>query len=348
MDKTEKKFRIYGPVILSVFLLVFFYAMLIGNSLVSLRWALIPLVYSVLTWESGRLMVLYCRSQVPGVSHVNRRIGLLVLVGIPVSAVNGLINNMLTIWLGLYTDFALADYFFITGLNILCFAIVVGVYEGYHYVQQWKTLFIESEKMKKKNSQSQYQFLKEQIKPHFLFNSLNTLSALIVKDPNRAEQFVEEMSSVYRYLLSKNEKVLTTVKEELAFLESYVLMLKTRFEDSLTVNMQVGRQLDDYLLPPFVLQILIENAVKHNVISRDQPLTITLRSDDEENIHVSNNLQPKAKPEPSEHKGLANIVSRYQLLNRKDGLLISKDHDLFTVTIPLLRTNIYDNVSESL
>ena len=338
---TERKFRIYGPIILSVFLLIFFYAMLIGTSDISIRWAIIPLVYSILAWESGRVLVLFCRKQIPGITHVKKRIALLILTGIPVAALMGLINNWFTILLGLYTHFSFNDYFFITGLYILCFTIVIGVYECYYYLQQWKMLFVEAEQLKKDNTNSQFQFLKEQIKPHFLFNSLNTLSALISINPVKAELYVEEMSTVYRYLLSKNEKELTTLQEELLFLDSYLLMLRTRFEESLIVNINVQDRLTEYLLPPFVLQLLIENAVKHNVISKNHPLVIDIFTDDKENLHVVNNLQLKIRPERSENKGLANIILRYSLLNKKDQLRIEKENGLFKVIIPLMKTNVF-------
>jgi hypothetical protein len=335
---TERKIRIYGPLILFLFLLVFFYAMLITTSSVAVKWTTIPLFYAVLIWEMGRLLIFFCRKKVPGIRHVGRRIVLLITVGIPLSALMALVEQSYTIWTGLYKSFDLNDYFFLTGLNILCGTIVTGVYESHYYIQQWKLLFIESERMKKKNWSSQYQFLKDQIKPHFLFNSLNTLTALITTDPTKAERFIEEMSSVYRYLLTENTRNLTTLKEELTFLDSYLLMLRTRFEDTLVVRLNINPRFEDYLLPPFVLQILIENAVKHNVISTDNPLLISLHTDLSGNLHVSNNLQRKPNPDFSEKKGLANIISRYKLLDKENALRITEEGGLFKVVIPLLKT----------
>lgn len=338
---TEKKFRIYGPVILSVFLLVFFYAMLIEISSANLRWALIPVFYSFLSWESGRLLVIYCRKKMPGIRNAKKRIFLIIIAGIPVAALVGFIDQLFTLWLGLYGQLSFADYFFITGLNILCCSIAIGVYESDYYLQQWKCLFLESENLKKQNSISQFQFLREQIKPHFLFNSLNTLSALISTNPLKAELYVEEMSTVYRYLLAKNEKELTTLKEELSFLDSYLAMLRIRFENALNIHLNADEKLHEHLLPPFVLQLLIENAVKHNIISKDSPLNISIYTDDEKNLHVENNMQLKPRPETSEQKGLANIILRYSLLNMRNGLHITKNNGFFKVTLPLIKTNIY-------
>lgn len=338
---TEQKFRICGPVILSLFLLIFFYAMLIELSLASLRWTLIPFFYSFLSWESGRLLVIFCRKRMPGIRNTKKRIFLIIITGIPVAALVGFIDQLFTLGLDLYQQLSFADYFFITGLNILCCSIGIGVYESFYYLQQWKCLFLESENLKKQNSITQFQFLREQIKPHFLFNSLNTLSALIPTEPLKAELYVEEMSMVYRYLLSKNEKELTSLKEELSFLDSYLVMLRIRFENALNIHLNADEKLHEYLLPPFVLQLLIENAVKHNIISKDSPLTINIYTDADKNLHVENNLQLKPRPEKSEQKGLANISLRYSLLNMRNGLRITKNDGLFKVSLPLIKTNIY-------
>ncbi|RYD77808.1 MAG: hypothetical protein EOP53_12345 [Sphingobacteriales bacterium] len=335
----DKKFRIYGPFFLSIFLLIFFFVMLIDTSNIAFHWMLIPVFYAVLSWESGRWLLMYCRKRIPGIKQVKKRISLLLVSGIPVSAMVGFADHLFALQLGLYKKLLLDDYLFISGLNILSSAIAVSIYESHYYLREWKMLFIESENLKKENSNSQFQFLREQIKPHFLFNSLNTLSALIILDPIKAELYVEEMSTVYRYLLNKNEKDLITLKEELLFLDSYLLLLRVRFEKSLHVNIDTNERLHEYLLPPFVLQLLIENAVKHNVISSEHPLTIRIYTNEEGNLEVDNNVQLKHRPDTSEKKGLTNIRSRYALLNMEEGFKVICDNDLFKVTIPLFKVN---------
>jgi two-component system LytT family sensor kinase len=337
----EKKFRIYGPFFLSLFLLIFFFAMFIDISVIAFRWTLIPVFYSFLSWESGRWLVMRCRRRMPGINHAKKRIFLIILSGIPVSAAVGFADQLFTVWLGLYKYLSLDDYLFITGLNILCCAVAVSIYESRYYLHEWKILFSESENLKKQNTNTQFQFLREQIKPHFLFNSLNTLSALIITDPIKAELYVEEMSTVYRYLLNKNEKALTTLKEELSFLDSYLLLLRVRFEKSLHVNINTSDQLQERLIPPFVVQLLIENAVKHNIISREHPLTVEIYTDEAGSLHVDNNMQLKSRPDPSENTGLANIRSRYALLNKEEGFKVITENNFFKVTIPLLKINRY-------
>ncbi len=228
----------------------------------------ISICYAVLSWESGRLLVIRVQAAIPGIRSWRKRFRLLLVTGLPLACTTAFIGHLVSICTGFYPQMRIRDYSFIAGLHILCCSIVVGIYEGWYHLEQWKLLFVESEELKKTNLNSQYKFLKEQIHPHFLFNSLNTLTALIPTDASRAVQFVEEMSSVYRYLLQSNKNELTTFKEERTFLESYILLLRTRFEDALEIDVRVSPVFDQYLIPPFVLQLLIENAVKHNIASK--------------------------------------------------------------------------------
>lgn len=339
----ERKLRGYAPLFLFLFLLLFFYGMLIQDLASAVSSVLVSFFYAVTASEAGRFLVLFTRKKLPGNRNMIKRLRLMIVYGIPLLVLLAFGNHLLEQWVGIFKHLKAGDYAFILGLSILCCSLVIGVYEGLYYLSQWKMLVIESERLKKSNLDSQYQFLKDQIKPHFLFNSLNTLSALIATDPDRAELFVEEMAAVYRYLLKKNSKELTTFKEERIFLESYLLMLRTRFEESLIVHINVAEDKEHYLLPPFVLQILIENAVKHNIVSKDKPLTISIFTDDHDNLHVQNNLQQKTNPEPSDKTGLHNLVTRYQLLKKDRALQITADDGFFKVVIPLIQTNIYEN-----
>ncbi|WP_158563326.1 sensor histidine kinase [Chitinophaga silvatica] len=302
--------------------------------------------HSLTCSEGARLLVFSIRRYYPGNRNMTRRLPLMLLYGLPLMFVIAGLNHFFAIAIEFYYKVKWEDYFFVDGITILCSLLVVGLYEGLYYISQWKNLFIESERLKKSNLDSQYKFLKDQIKPHFLFNSLNTLSSLISTNPEKAEEFVEEMAAVYRYLLKKNRKELTTFKEERIFLESYLLMLRTRFEDSLRVNIAVSESKEEYLLPPFVLQILIENAVKHNIVSKDKPLTINIYTDIEDNLHIENTLQRKQNPEPSDKTGLQNLLSRYQLINHENRLMIREEDGLFKVVIPLIHINKYENIVE--
>jgi two-component system LytT family sensor kinase len=192
--------------------------------------------------------------------------------------------------------------------------------------------------LKKENLQSQLDSLKQQVNPHFLFNSLNTLSSLMRKDVNKAEKFLDELSKVYRYLLRNNEGELINLSTELQFIESFVHLLKTRYGDALQMTISVDEVAKNLLLPPLTLQLLVENAVKHNIIDKQMPLLITLETDDQLWLSVSNNLQKKSISLPSNKVGLSNIAGKYKLLEQPS-IIISETKEKFTVSIPLIKNN---------
>lgn len=211
----------------------------------------------------------------------------------------------------------------------------MALYETVGFFYWIKSSELKRERLEKEQLQSQFESLKEQVNPHFLFNSLNSLSSLISKDPERAEEFVEEMSRVYRYLLRSNEEQLTTLRREVEFIESYNLLLKTRFGNGFQPVIRIEEEMKEYLLPPMTLQLLIENAVKHNIVDPDKPLIVQLFTNNERLI-VSNNLQKKNKPVASNKIGLNNIIAKYKLLNHR-GVDIKETPEAFTVVLPLIK-----------
>ena len=150
-----------------------------------------------------------------------------------------------------------------------------------------------------------------------------------------AVKFVNQLSKVYRYLLQSNDKELTSLKDEIDFLDSYIFLLKTRFGEGFTVNMQISDEMLTTLIPPLTLQILVENAVKHNVVSIHKPLNISIASLESGTIAVVNNLQKKTINVASTGTGLANIVAKYRLLN-KPPIRIEEGSNEFSVTLPII------------
>jgi two-component system, LytTR family, sensor kinase len=213
---------------------------------------------------------------------------------------------------------------------------MVAILEANYTIASLRKSEKEKDELQKANLQSRFDSLKGQVNPHFLFNSLNTLSSLISKDAERAEAFVEEMSTVYRYLLRSNEQELITLKEEINFIHSFVHLLATRFGESFKVNIQIADGYNSYQLPPLTLQMLVENAVKHNVISRDEPLHLHIFTSPDDRLHVNNNLQLKTREVLSEKVGLNNIIERYKILNH-NGVEIKDTGDNFTVIVPLIQ-----------
>lgn len=213
--------------------------------------------------------------------------------------------------------------------------VVTCIHEGVYAFELWQQKLLETEKLRKANLQSQFESLKQQINPHFLFNCLNSLSSLIEEDAELATQFIDEMSNVYRYLLRSNESELTTLESELNFASSYFHLLSTRYGSNLRLEEEIDPAYRDHLLPPLTLQLLMENVVKHNVIMPQQPLYIRLNTTIDGRLVVSNNLQRRSVTIPSSRIGLANIASKYSLLGQGE-INIDENPQHFSVSLPLL------------
>jgi LytS/YehU family sensor histidine kinase len=203
-----------------------------------------------------------------------------------------------------------------------------------YFMDKLKKTQVEAEQLKKITAEAQFEALRNQINPHFLFNCFNVLSSLVYKDADTSAKFIGQLSNVYRYLLYNQDKKVVTLKEELEFLESYLFLLKIRFGENLVVLNNITCDTDKYYVPPVVLQMLIENAIKHNVISKKSPLEIMLKSENS-SLTVSNKLQEKEVKEESTYIGLKNIKSRYLFLSNKT-VNIEKTDEWFNVKIPLL------------
>ena len=192
------------------------------------------------------------------------------------------------------------------------------------------------ESYKRISSQAQLQSLRNQVNPHFLFNNLSVLSALIPQDASASVEFVKQFSNVYRYILKSDENELITLRDELDFIQSYLYLLKTRFETGLNVEVDVSDGCMSAYILPVSLQMLVENAVKHNIVSKTKPLHIEIFCLDNESITVKNNLQKKTiETEESTKLGLTNIAKRYTFLGHH-GVVVERTTHSFSVTIPLI------------
>jgi LytS/YehU family sensor histidine kinase len=213
--------------------------------------------------------------------------------------------------------------------------LIAGFYETRYFIYEWGKSFAEAEELKKLNLQIQIASLKNQINPHFLFNSLNTLSSLVAADKLKAGKFIDEMSNVYRYVLQNNEKDLIPLRDEIEFIRSFFDLLKTRYEEGILLEFDIEEQYLDYLLPPHTLQLLVENAVKHNVVSAKDPLSIKIYSDQYGQLIIENNVQQKSTSVKSNKMGLANIFAKYKLLSQPQ-VIINHTIHLFQVILPLI------------
>ena len=187
--------------------------------------------------------------------------------------------------------------------------------------------------VKKERVNSELQALRSQVNPHFLFNSLNTLASIIPEDPKKSVEFVQKMSSVYRKILDLNEREVVTLQEELDTLDQYLFLIQTRFPENLQVLTNITQEARDKYVVPMSLQNLVENAIKHNIISKRKPLVISIENTDDEVI-VKNDLQRKITEEPSTQKGLLNIENRNRLTFGR-GIVVEETEQTFGVKIPL-------------
>ncbi|MEQ1746478.1 MAG: two-component regulator propeller domain-containing protein, partial [Saprospiraceae bacterium] len=187
--------------------------------------------------------------------------------------------------------------------------------------------------LKRESVEAQFEALKSQINPHFLFNSFNTLIAIIEESPKLAVEYVEHLSDFYRSIIAYRERDFISLQEERDLVRSFDFLLKKRYEDGFRLEDRLNGQ-TGYIMP-LALQMLVENAVKHNVISANRPLTVEIFADGQGHVVVRNNIQPKIKPEPSTHFGLQSLVYRYRLLGERP-VVVENDGDFFTVKIPLL------------
>jgi two-component system, LytTR family, sensor kinase len=214
----------------------------------------------------------------------------------------------------------------------LLFHLVNAVY---HYLTRYKSKQLEAEELKRINVQAQLQAVNNQINPHFLFNNLNVLSSLVLTDPQEANRFTEAFSQVYRYILSSTGKELVAVKEELDFIQPYLFLLQKRFPGGIQIDIDVSDKARKLYIVPVALQLLIENAIKHNVATSNRPLHIGIMANGKQELTVTNNLQPKLTKEPSSSIGLQNINKRYGLLFNKQ-IDIAQSVGAFAVTLPLI------------
>jgi two-component system LytT family sensor kinase len=240
------------------------------------------------------------------------------------------------------------DYFHILGYRMkpddLKWAYVIGLSVNLLFQTLWEVVYLlgkyketlsEKELIEQMSMEQEFENLKSQINPHFLFNCFNTLSSLIQEDKKEAENFLDELSKVYRYLLKSNESGVSTVEKEIQFIQSYYRLLKTRYGSGLHINIDIDKRYYSYLVPSLSLQLLVENAVKHNIVSRTQPLVIEILTAAGNKLVVNNNLQRKQLKKTSTRIGLNNIRSKYKLM-KQDGFQIVEGDSNFMVVLPMV------------
>lgn len=224
-------------------------------------------------------------------------------------------------------------------VTVFLITITASVFfHAFYFYKELQKKRVTEQKIIAGTASAQFDALKNQLDPHFLFNSLNVLTSLIDENPDAAQQFTTSLSKVYRYVLEQKNKELVTVDEELKFAKTYVSLLKMRFEDSIVFEIPEKANNPEAKVVPLSLQLLLENAVKHNIVNASKPLHIKIYEKGS-NLVVENILQPKEVLKKSSGVGLSNIKQRYNLLTNRE-VLINKKGSLFVVEIPMLTKQI--------
>ena len=221
-------------------------------------------------------------------------------------------------------------------INFFVSALVVGCVLIIRLIYQKQIINLENETLRREALQSQFESLKNQLSPHFLFNSMTALKTLIREAPETAQNYVNNMSKALRYTLQSNEKRLVTLQEEMNFMDSYLYLIKLRFDTNLSVNTNIKEDYFSYRLPPLTIQTLVENAIKHNEISKEKPLNITIEATNNEKLSVWNDIQLKITEEEGSGIGLTNLAKQYKLIIGKE-ISISNLNDQFRVEVPLIK-----------
>jgi len=224
---------------------------------------------------------------------------------------------------------------------LIALVVIISVY-FIKMVNDQQVIILENEKLKNENLISQYETLKRQVSPHFFFNSLTSLKELISQEPQKAEDYINHLSLVMRHTLQNNDNITQTLKDELNAIDSYLFLVKIRFEESLQVTTKINSDLLKYLLPSLSLQTLIENAIKHNEVSKRKPLIVRIETTNNQSVKVSNKIQKKRTPEQSTGTGLMNLSRQYLYLSGQDISITGRNNE-FEVEIPLLNPNRNEN-----
>jgi len=311
-----------------------------GKSLMDARFKdfVVSIFITVIVWEGNLRIDQWLNQKYPWLTMPARRILIHLLLSVGYSAIFiflasylfNLVSNEIPVNGPGFWQVTLA----ILGVLVLMSIILLTIEISTQFFRHWKHSLVEVERYRAESLQAQLQNLKNQINPHFLFNNLSVLSSLVCQDQNKSVEFINQLSKVYRYLLDNQNSELVTVEEELNFIRSYLFLLQIRYSPNLSIIIDVRNGDLARMIPPMALQILIENAIKHNEVSSGRPLSISIVSG-QGDLVVKNNLQPRLLQEPGSQTGLKNIKARYGFFTATPVEVIN-DSSNFIVKIPLL------------
>ena len=301
--------------------------------LINLLWLLSCLYFM---WFGNTLLTWFLDTKLTWEKNIKSRFVTQLVISLFYSLL--IINLSYLIFKSYFTDTPpiLSQVITLNFYGILVVLPVFAFYFGFHFVKAWQNSKIESEKYQKESVKSQLESLKNHLDPHFLFNNLNILSSLIDKDTEGSKEYLNKFAEVYRFMLRSNSSELVSLSKELEFAEAYLHLLKTRFSHNFNVDFQIPKKNSNHHLPPLTIQMLLENCVKHNIVSKDKPLNIQVKCEGDGTLSVSNTLQKKKIA--NNHKsgsGLDNIMTRYKYFTNKPVEIIETSES-FKVKVPLI------------
>jgi len=298
---------------------------------------LVVLGITTIIWIGDRYIMIFSRKRYPMFNEVRRRLWVQSLVMLVFTVASNMILDQLADRLFSKDGGPLTEADSIIHSNsaaVFCTIMMMAIYESIFFMHQLRKSVQETEKLKRESLNAELNALKTQVNPHFLFNNLNTLSSIIPENPDMAVEFVQQLSKVYRHILEVQDEQSIPLKDELDVLRAYAFLLQTRFGDNLDITIDVPEEKLKKKIVPLSLQMLMENAIKHNIVSSDKPLKVNVFAENG-NLVVSNNLQKKKQVNESTGIGLDNIRNRCKLLGNGQ-VEVTESGTSFTVSIPLI------------
>ncbi len=295
------------------------------------------LFITTVIWLGNRYIMVYSRKKYPLFNDVRKRLWFqsLIMFAFTVTANMGLDQVADKVFRIDHDTLTPADTLIHTNsAAIFCTIMIMAIYESIYFMNELKKSVEEKEMLKRESLNAQLNALRTQVNPHFLFNNLNTLSSIIPEDPKQAVEFVQQLSKVYRHILEVENEKSIPLKDELDVLKAYAFLLQTRFGDNLDITIDVPDEKLNKKIVPLSLQILMENAIKHNIVSSEKPLKVNVSAENGKLV-VSNNLQKKSQVNESTGIGLENIRNRCKLLGNGN-VEVTESGTSFTVSIPLI------------
>jgi two-component system, LytTR family, sensor kinase len=333
-------FRIIGIPMIGLFVPPVFFNKGFGDEVYWISF-LISTIYAGMYWHICRHVFILANEKFPSIKQNNRRLRFIgIYCGLIITLLCPFIHEIIEPLIGVKNAISEKIYnlrptvFQIYAANVTMHLAIASIYESIRNFSLWEQSETEKERLEKEHITSQLEGLKSQVNPHFLFNSLNTLISIIPEDSERSVRFVRQLSKIYRYFLDTTSEKTVPLKQEMDFVNSYTFLLKERFGESLHLDIDDKNACENCEIVPFSLQLLLENCIKHNIISQDKPLYINILVN-KNYLTVKNNFQPKNQVQASTGVGLKNIENRYALLS-KEKINIEKTETEFCVTLPLL------------